>query len=172
MSAHSSGVAFSLRSRSLACGRLRSPAVACGRLRSPAVACLRTQWRPKAAISPRFGWTGDFCALRCACVGCLGCFGDCEKRRAVLFVLQDVFGALLGIFTPRKNPRESKRESTRIPGENPAIRVATARNPENPRPKSTSEMLSSFTAAVFWHRTNPPFYCKHAISRSRVKLAL
>ena len=99
MSAHSSGVAFSLRSRSLACGRLRSPAVACGRLRSPAVACLRTQWRQKAAISPRFGWTGDFCGVRSACVGCLGCLGDCEKRRAVLFVLQDVFGPLLGIFT-------------------------------------------------------------------------
>ena len=46
---------------------------------------------------------------------------------------------------PRKNPRESRRESTRIPGRNPAIRVATARNPENPRPKSTSEMLASFT---------------------------
>ena len=86
----------------LALARLRSPAVACGRLRSPAVACLRTPWRPKAAISPRFGWTGDFCALRCACVGCLGCFGDCEKRRAVLFVLQDVFGPLLGIFTLMK----------------------------------------------------------------------
>ena len=50
---------------------------------------------------------------------------------------------------PSQNPRESKRESTRIPGENPAIRVATARNPENPRPKSTSEMLASFTGGGF-----------------------
>ena len=47
--------------------------------------------------------------------------------------------------SPRNNLREPRRESTRIPGENPAICVATARNPENPRPKSTSEMLASFT---------------------------
>ena len=148
MSAHSSGVAFSLRSRSLACGRLRSPAVACGRLRSPAVACLRTQWRQKAAISPRFGWTGDFYGLRSACVGCLGCLGDCEKRRAVLFVLQDVFGPLLGIFTRRRRRERKTYDATT------ATTTRTAERP--PRPAAAAIPQPPLPLVTALHLAAPP----------------
>ena len=49
-----------------------------------------------------------------------------------------------GIPPSRKNPRESRLESTRIKRENPTVRFAAERNPRNLTGKSTSKNLAFF----------------------------